>query len=156
MKRRLAWLLLLAMPWLAVSVSNAADRVITPSGTIELFLRQGKIIEVDQPLYSVFVADPTIADVMLQSPQSVYIFGKAIGDTTIFLADETGKVVFGRNVHVTHNVDLVERDPGVDVPGHRRGGALDRPLAGGRGRAALAARLRGHPPRGRELRRQRR
>ena len=100
-------LLALALPWPGASVSKAADRVITPTGTIQLFLRQGKIIEVDEPLYSVFVADPTIADVMLQSPQSVYVFGKAIGDTTIFLADETGKVVFGRNVHVTHNVDLV-------------------------------------------------
>lgn len=106
MRHILAWLFPLLLLALTTS-SSAADRVITPSGTIELFLRQGKIIEVDQPLYSVFVADPTIADVMLQSPQSVYVFGKAIGDTTIFLADETGKVVFGRNVRVTHNVDLV-------------------------------------------------
>lgn len=112
-RQRIAWLLptilllAFALAWPPAPPAGAADRVIAPSGTIELFLRQGKIIEVDQPLFSVFVADPTIADVMLQSPQSVYVFGKAIGDTTIFLADETGRVVVGRNIRVTHNVDLV-------------------------------------------------
>jgi len=113
-------LLALAFAWASAGVSHAADRVISPSGTIQLFLRQGKIIEVDQPLYSVFVADPEIADVMLQSPQSVYVFGKAIGDTTVFLADETGKVVVGRNIQVTHNVDVINGTlesmyPGGDV-----------------------------------------
>jgi len=125
MRRPLAWLLpflllAVALPWPGVGVSQAADRVISPTGTVELFLRQGKIIEVDEPLYSVFVADPEVADVMLQSPQSVYVFGKTIGDTTVFLADETGKVVLGRNVRVTHNVDVIngalqKMYPGSDV-----------------------------------------
>ncbi len=87
----------------------AADRTITPSGELNIFLRQGVILEVDQPLYSVFVADPNIADVMLQSPQRVYVFGKAIGDTTVFLSDESGRVVAGRTIRVTHDIVTIEQ-----------------------------------------------
>jgi len=92
-------------PWPAA----AADRTIKPSGVLTIFLRQGVILEVDEPLFNVFVADPNIADVMLQSPQRVYVFGKAIGDTTIFLSDESGSVVAGRTVRVTHDTATIEQ-----------------------------------------------
>jgi pilus assembly protein CpaC len=96
--------------------SQAAERTIVPAGELTIFLRQGVILEVDQPLYNVFVADPNIADVMLQSPQRVYIFGKAIGDTTVFLSDETGGVVAGRTVRVTHDIATIGRAIGEMLP----------------------------------------
>ncbi len=105
---RIARLLFGGLLLAALAGPSAAERVVVPTGEIQLFLREGKIIEVDSPLYSVFVADPEIADVMLQSPNAVYVFGRNIGETTVFLADETGKTVLGRTLKVTHNINVVQ------------------------------------------------
>lgn len=108
LQRALGFALVLATLLIGGGAAQAADRTITPSGQLNIFLRQGVILEVDQPLYSVFVADPNVADVMLQSPQRVYVFGKQIGETTVFLSDEAGKVVAGRTIRVMHDVPAVE------------------------------------------------
>jgi len=89
------------------AVAPAADRVTGATGEVTLQLRQGRVITVDQPLSNVFVADPEIADVVLQSPQSVYVFAKAIGRTTLFLAGEDGTVVSGREGRVVHDLEGV-------------------------------------------------
>ncbi len=98
----------------------AQEMVIAPSGHIGLDLREGKVISVATPLGSVFVADPEIADVSLQSPTAVYIFGKSVGQTTVFLSDEAGNVVSGRTVTVSHDVATINAAvaalyPGADV-----------------------------------------
>jgi len=109
-------LLLLAGLFAGSAAVLAAERTIAPSGELSIFLRQGVILEVDDPLYSVFVADPNIADVMLQSPQRVYVFGKAIGDTTVFLSDEAGRVVAGRTIRVSHDTGTIEQAIGEMLP----------------------------------------
>lgn len=106
---QLARLVLAGLVLFLAAAPSAAQRVVSPSGEIQLFLREGKIIEVDTPLYSVFVADPEVADVMLQSPNAVYVFGRSVGETTVFLADESGKTVVGRTLRVTHNTDAIEQ-----------------------------------------------
>ena len=96
--QQLARLILAGLLLFLAAAPSAAQRVVSPSGEIQLFLREGKVIEFDTPLYSVFVADPEIADVMLQSPNAVYVFGRNVGETTVFLADESGKTVLGRTL----------------------------------------------------------
>jgi pilus assembly protein CpaC len=117
--------LLLAILVLVTAIATAPfaaaqEGVITPSGSISLSLRQGKVLTVDSPLGGVFVADPEIADVSLQSPTAVYIFGKAIGETTVFLTGEDGSVISGRTVFVNYDIGSVNAaisavDPGGSV-----------------------------------------
>lgn len=44
---------------------------------------QGRLLRFDEPVESVFIADPTIADIRVVSPELVYVYGKAIGRTNL-------------------------------------------------------------------------
>jgi pilus assembly protein CpaC len=60
-----------------MNVSAAADR------SIDLPVGQGRIIRFDQAVESVFIADPTIADLRIVSADVVYVFGKRTGVTNL-------------------------------------------------------------------------
>lgn len=82
-----------------------AAQVINSKGDIlELVLNSGKLIQLDRPATSVFVGNPDIADVQVQSPTIIYVFGKGTGSTNLFALDAQGKVLLNSPVTITHDV----------------------------------------------------
>jgi pilus assembly protein CpaC len=68
--------------------------VSTLSGqAIDLPLGQGRLLQFDQPVEAVFLADPTIADVKVVSPEVVFVYGTKLGTTNLIAtsADKTIK-----------------------------------------------------------------
>jgi len=90
--------------------ARAASSVVSPSGApLELEVSKGRLIRLDQPAASVFVADPEVADVQVKSPALVYVFGKAAGETTLYAVGENDQVLLNSMVVVHHNVGRLER-----------------------------------------------
>ncbi|EKF17679.1 type II and III secretion system protein RhcC2 [Nitratireductor pacificus pht-3B] len=87
LKRRiLPWLF--AMLWLALAgmpmAANAQDASPLPSEpTIDLPVGQGRIVRFNEPVESVLIADTTIADLQVVSPDIVYVFGLKPGSTNL-------------------------------------------------------------------------
>ncbi len=73
-----------------------------------LEVRQGKMIRLDRPAASVFVADPETADVQAHSATLVYVFGRRAGTTTIFAVDQEENVLFSSAIEVRHPVTRIE------------------------------------------------
>ncbi|WP_340149522.1 type II and III secretion system protein family protein [uncultured Sneathiella sp.] len=92
---------------LAIGASGSvqAAQVINSKGDIlALTLNSGKLVQLDQPATSVFVGNPELADVQIQSPTIIYVFGKGTGSTNLFALDSQGRVLLNSPVSITHDV----------------------------------------------------
>jgi pilus assembly protein CpaC len=79
-----------------VTASTATQRV-------KLGLSKSVVIDLPSDAYDILVANPTVADAVTRTARRIYLFGKAVGETNIF--------VFGPNGEQIVSLDLsVERD----------------------------------------------
>lgn len=58
---------------------------------------------------SIFVADPTIADISSSPGQAQYLYGKSVGETTVIAADVSGRTLFSINLIVIHDLSALRR-----------------------------------------------
>lgn len=73
--------------------------------TIEV--NKGRLLKLQRPARTVFVANPEIADVQVKSPTLVYVFGKAAGDTTLFAVDGSEQVLASIDLQISHNLQRI-------------------------------------------------
>ncbi len=99
----------------------AGAQVIGPA-TMQLSLEigKGRLIRLDAPAASVFIADPKIADIQVKSPVLVYVIGKAPGETTLFAVDEHNAMLANMGVSVRYDETSLRQDlkrllPGSDI-----------------------------------------
>jgi pilus assembly protein CpaC len=66
-----------------------------PAGTaqFDLPLNKTRAIELDRAVRDVIIGNPAVADVVVRAPGQVYLIGRAIGDTNVFLVDAKGNLV---------------------------------------------------------------
>lgn len=80
----------------AVSAKRATQRV-------DLGLNKSIVIDLPRDAYDILVANPAVADAVTRTARRIYLFGKSVGETNIF--------VFGPNGEQIASIDLkVERD----------------------------------------------
>lgn len=78
-------------------VSTVATALTLPIGS-------GQLIKLRQPATTMFVADPSIADIQTQSPGSLLVFGRKAGSTTIYALDEDDNQILAQQITVRHNL----------------------------------------------------
>lgn len=75
----------------------------TASQRIKLGLNKSVVIDLPADAYDILVANPAVADAVTRTARRIYLFGKSVGETNIF--------VFGANGEQIVSLDLaVERD----------------------------------------------
>jgi pilus assembly protein CpaC len=77
----------------------------TSSGSqrVKLGLNKSVVIDLPQDAYDILVANPAVADAVTRTARRIYLFGKQVGETNIF--------VFGANGEQIASLDLaIERD----------------------------------------------
>ncbi|HMA48333.1 MAG TPA: pilus assembly protein N-terminal domain-containing protein [Magnetospirillaceae bacterium] len=72
----------------------AADSTAVPLGGAVLLTLPGNAAQV-------VLGNPAIADVTLQSPRRVALFGKSAGGTTLLISDQAGKTILQTSILVT-------------------------------------------------------
>ncbi len=73
------------------------------SQRVQLGLNKSVVIDLPSDAYDILVANPAVADAVTRTSRRIYLFGKAVGETNIF--------VFGPNGEQIVSLDLaVERD----------------------------------------------
>jgi pilus assembly protein CpaC len=97
--------------------AQAQTLVETRNRAIDLFAGQGKLIKLDTPAETVFLANPEVADIEIKSPKLLYIYGKSIGETTLFVIDETEEVTLSSAVNVSFNMEAMNRAAQAAQPG---------------------------------------
>ncbi|MDB5474583.1 MAG: pilus assembly protein CpaC [Phenylobacterium sp.] len=80
--------LALAAAGSAPGIAHAAAEVVGGTATrLALQSGQGRLIRLDRPAATVFIADPKVADVQVKSPTLIYVVGKSAGSTSLFAVD---------------------------------------------------------------------
>lgn len=92
----------------AAAPAAAEPSVAATGSTTVLEVRQGRMIRLDRPAASVFVADPETADVQAHSATLVYVFGRRAGKTSIFAVDQEENLLFSSAIEVRHPLSRIE------------------------------------------------
>ena len=102
----------------ALPTPMPAQTMIEATGRpVSLFAGEGKLLKLDTPSQTVFLADPEIADVEIKSPNLLYIYGKAMGETTLFVIDANDDVSVASSVKVSTNVKALNSAAHASVQG---------------------------------------
>jgi len=92
--------------WQGVPEARAASTRISSSSNsqrITLGLNKSIVIDLPSDAYDILVANPAVADAVTRTARRIYLFGKSVGETNIF--------VFGANGEQIASLDLrIERD----------------------------------------------
>ncbi|MCH8835281.1 MAG: type II and III secretion system protein family protein [Proteobacteria bacterium] len=97
-----------------------AVEFVTSTGALQLEVNKGRLVRLDRPAGTVFIADPEIADIQVKSPSLVYLMGKKPGETTLYAVDEGENVLASVAIRVTVNLSRLRDairalDPRSDV-----------------------------------------
>jgi pilus assembly protein CpaC len=115
------------MPQLLRSFALAALLLLGASGFVRsawaeaapivIDVSQGKLVTLAAPAATVFIADPTIADVQVPMPSRVFVLGRKAGHTTLYALGADGQQIAAMEVEVRNAGDAAQkaigRDPGA-------------------------------------------
>jgi pilus assembly protein CpaC len=82
-----------AAPLNFVDVGSAPQKV-------DLILGKARILKLPTPVRDVLVASPDVADVVIRTPQLIYLLGRQVGDTNIFFFDVDGNEILRLDARV--------------------------------------------------------
>lgn len=80
-----------------------------PTGEVYLSTGRGQLINLPTPISDIFVSNDSVADVRVQSPTQLYLFGKAEGETSVYATTRGGQVVYSTNVRVAQNFGSLDQ-----------------------------------------------
>ena len=83
---------------------------------LNVAVSSAQVVEFPQPARSVFIADPSIADVQVASPKSVIIFGRKPGSTTLIAIGNNDAPLAKIQVTVRYNTGDLRRLIEKEVP----------------------------------------
>jgi pilus assembly protein CpaC len=96
-----------AAPAQAAQPKAYASGTYRPTAQLQLSVGEGQMINLPRSVASVWVSNPKAADVYVNNPRQINIFGKDFGDTTVIATGANGDVVYGAQVKVSQNLPSV-------------------------------------------------
>ncbi|CAN7639488.1 type II and III secretion system protein family protein [Aminobacter sp. LjRoot7] len=87
---------------------------------VKLGLNKSVVIDLPSDAYDILVANPTVADAVTRTARRIYLFGKAVGETNIFVFGPNGEQIVSLDLAVERDVagleDYIKRFiPGADI-----------------------------------------
>ena len=91
-----------------------------PAREVFLSVGEGELVSLPRNVASVWTSNGEVADVQVNSPRQIGLFGKANGEATIIATAADGSVVYGARVRVSQNISSVndvirQALPGSDI-----------------------------------------
>jgi pilus assembly protein CpaC len=100
--------LALAAPAALVPVSPAtAQSTYNPSRQLQLSIGEGQMVSLPKNVANVWTSNPKVADIYVNSPRQINIFGKEMGEATVIATAADGSVLYGARVRVSQNLSSV-------------------------------------------------
>ncbi len=106
-------LLLIASVVIAASAGQASAQ---EQDTLRVEVDKAHLIQLKEDAATVMIADPEIADVAVESPRMVFVLGRALGETTLFILDADGNRLVDANILVEAQADMVEAEADTPAP----------------------------------------
>ena len=87
----------------APALAQPVPSTYKPSRQVLLSVGEGQMINLPRSVASVWTSAPDIADIYVNGPRQINLFGKAFGEATVIATDAKGAVVYGATVQVNQN-----------------------------------------------------
>lgn len=87
--------LLILLPMLVMASASAL------ADGLDVNWRQATVVKLAKPATSVIIGDPTVADVTLNDPNTMVVFGKTPGETNIIVLSGSQEMLFDWSLVVT-------------------------------------------------------
>lgn len=98
--------------FMAEAASEALVRIVdTGPGvkkTIKLGLNKAVVVDLPTDAHDILVADPSLADAVTRSSRRIYLFGKSVGQTNIFIFGPNGEEIVSLDLEVERDVANLE------------------------------------------------
>ncbi len=72
--------------------------------TLKVSVNEAEILRLDQPASIVLVANPTIADVAIETAQLLFLLGRRPGETSLIILDDQGQEFLSMPIVVTPQI----------------------------------------------------
>ncbi|MGL4541438.1 MAG: type II and III secretion system protein family protein [Polymorphobacter sp.] len=99
------------------ATTRAQTLVAPATSEVAVAVGSGRLIRLDRPAASLFVADATIADVQERGPTLVYLTGKKAGTTTLYAVDGNNAIIVNLGVAVGFDAALLHATLARLLPG---------------------------------------
>ncbi|WP_062017053.1 type II and III secretion system protein family protein [Aureimonas sp. AU4] len=90
--------------WAETSIV-AVNRV---NQAIALGLNKSKVIDLPRDAHDIIVANPAVADAVTRTARRIYIFGKQIGQTNVFVFDQSGREIAVLDLRIERDISGLE------------------------------------------------
>ena len=80
-----------------------------PTHEVLLSIGEGELITLPADVTDVWTSTPDVADVYVNNPRQIHLFGKAFGEATLFATTAHGTVVYSANIRVSQNITSIDR-----------------------------------------------
>ena len=74
------------------------------SDTIKLGLNKSVVVDLPQDAYDILVANPAVADAVTRTARRIYLFGKQVGETNVFVFGANGQQIASLNLDIERDV----------------------------------------------------
>ena len=98
-----------ATPAAAAQPRAYASGTYRPTTEVELSVGEGQMINLPRSVSSVWTSNPDVADVYVNGPRQMNLFGKKFGEATVIATASDGSVVYGAHVRVSGNLTSVDQ-----------------------------------------------
>lgn len=78
-----------------------------PTTQVLLSVGEGQMLNLPRSVATVWTSAPDVADVYVNSPHQINLFGKKAGQATVIATASDGSVVYGANVRVNQNISSI-------------------------------------------------
>ena len=78
-----------------------------PTTQVLLSVGEGQMLNLPRSVASVWTSAPDVADVYVNNPHQINLFGKKSGEATVIATAADGSVVYGANVRVNQNISSI-------------------------------------------------
>ncbi|HTO33652.1 MAG TPA: type II and III secretion system protein family protein [Pararhizobium sp.] len=103
------------MPALTSTAEAASTSVvrIVDSGpgvkkTVKLGLNKAIVVDLPTDAHDILVADPTLADAVTRTSRRIYLFGKSVGQTNIFVFGPNGEEIVSLDLEIERDISGLE------------------------------------------------
>ncbi|WP_310469150.1 type II and III secretion system protein family protein [Sphingomonas sp.] len=95
------------LPFAAPAAAAPPAGTYRPTGMVLLSTGEGQMVNLNRSVASVWTSNPGVADVYVNGPRQLNLFGKESGEATVIATAADGSVVYATNVRVSQNITSV-------------------------------------------------
>ncbi|WCN11201.1 type II and III secretion system protein family protein [Marinomonas mediterranea] len=98
-------------------IAESRFEEVAVSGQVKLHVNQGTLLNLPKAASKVLIANPEVASFQMPSPDNVFVFAKAPGDTTLYALDENNDVIIAVTLTSGYDLEGLTRQVAKEVPG---------------------------------------